>query len=96
MVKIFCYLMIVLLSFNAFSGPKTTVKHQRNADGFAQIQVINGSMEKLICHVAIDGHKIKFRLMPLQPSQWFTATDTRFNHKSFSVWCDYLDLHQNS
>jgi|GEM_PF-617630 len=96
MVKVLCYLMFVLLTFNAISAPKTTVKHQRNAKGFAQIQVINATMEKLICHVAIDGHKIKFRLMPLQPSQWYTATDTRFNYKSFSVWCDYLDLHPES
>jgi len=84
-------LLILLITFEAISAPKITIKHQRNVEGFAQIQITNESMEKLICHVAIDGHKIKFRLMPIQPSKWYTATDTRFNHQNFSVRCDYLD-----
>ena len=90
--NLYC-IIILLITFSAFSAPKTTVKHQRNIEGFAQIQVSNETREKLICHVAIDGHKVKFRLMPIQPSQWYTATDTRFNHKNFSVWCDYLKSH---
>lgn len=93
MTKIFCYLIILLTTFNTTATPKITVQNQRNAQGFAEVQVNNNTMEILLCHVAIDGHKIKFRLMPLQPSQWYTATDTRFNYKSFSIWCDYLSLH---
>jgi hypothetical protein len=83
-------LLILLMTFEVISAPKITIKHQRNAEGFAQIQITNESMEKLICYIAIDGHKIKFRLMPIQPSKWYTATDTRFNHQNFSVRCDYL------
>ena len=75
------------------AAPKITIQNQRNAQGFAEVQVNNDTMEILLCYVAIDGHKIKFRLMPLQPSQWYTATDTRFNYKNFSIWCDYLSLH---
>jgi hypothetical protein len=81
------------MAFNTTAKPKVTIKHQRNAQGFAQVQVSNATMEILACYVAIDGYKVKFRLMSLQPSQWYTATDTRFNHKNFSVWCDYLSLH---
>ncbi|MCJ8295199.1 MAG: hypothetical protein MJK15_12390 [Colwellia sp.] len=73
--------------------PKITVKHQRNVKGFSEVQVSNATMENLICHVAIDGHKILFRLKAIETSRWFTATDVRFNHSNFSVWCDYLKLH---
>ena len=91
MMKSLCFFIILLVAFNALAKPKITIKHQRNAQGFVQVQVSNSIMEKLICHVAIDGHKIKFILMPQQSSQWYTATDTRFNYKSFSIWCDFLD-----
>ena len=73
--------------------PKITVKYQTNVKGFAEVQVSNATMENLICHVAIDGHKILFRLKATQTSRWFTATDKRFNHANFSIWCDYLKLH---
>lgn len=84
---------VFFVAFNAFSMPKIHIKHQRNAQGFAQVQVSNSTREVLLCYVAIDGYKIKFRLNPLEPSQWYSATDTRFNHKNFSVWCDYLAMH---
>ncbi len=94
MAKISLYsLCLLVLCTKVFAMPKITIKHQRTVDNFAQIQVKNETKEKLICHVAIDGHKIKFRLMPFQPSIWYKATDVRFNHKNFSVWCDYLSLH---
>lgn len=87
------YFIILLTAFTTVAMPKITITNQRTVKGFAQIQVSNTTMKKLICHVAIDGRKVKFRLMPLQPSQWYTATDKRFNHQNFSVWCDYLALH---
>ena len=93
MAKISICLILLLITSIAVAMPKITVSHQRTVKGFAQIQVSNSTMEQLLCHVAIDGYKVKFRLMPLQSSQWYTATDKRFNHKNFSVWCDYLDMH---
>jgi hypothetical protein len=73
--------------------PKVSVQHQRNTQNLAEIQVTNQTAQALICYVAIDGHKVFFRLQPHQPSQWYKATDTRFNHTQFSTWCDYLSLH---
>lgn len=73
--------------------PKFMVKHQRNENNLAEVQVINQTTEALICYVAIDGHKIRFRLLPRQPSIWYRATDPRFNNNNFSTWCDYLSLY---
>ncbi|MEI6894046.1 MAG: hypothetical protein V5789_05335 [Colwellia sp.] len=72
--------------------PKINIKHQ-DINGFAQVQVSNDTAERLICYVAIDGHKLLFYLNAMENSMWYTATDTRFNHTSFSIWCDYLALH---
>ncbi|WP_019029336.1 hypothetical protein [Colwellia piezophila] len=93
--KIFAFFMVLLFSLNSLAMPKIAVKHQRNIKGFAEIQVSNATMENLICHVAIDGHKILFRLKAIEVSKWYVATDIRFNHTHFSVWCDYLKLHPN-
>ncbi|NQZ27371.1 MAG: hypothetical protein HRT55_13770 [Colwellia sp.] len=91
--KTLAFFILLLLTTSALAMPKIAVKHQRNIKGFAEIQVSNATMENLICHVAIDGHKILFRLKAIEASRWFTATDVRFNHTHFSVWCDYLKLH---
>lgn len=72
--------------------PKINVKHQRNIKGFAEVQVNNLTMEHLICTVAIDGYKVPFKLKAMEFSRWYTATDVRFNHTNFSIWCDYLKL----
>ncbi|WP_232771082.1 hypothetical protein [Colwellia sp. 75C3] len=93
MHKTVTFFIVLLLSTSALAMPKITVKNQRNIKGFAETQVINGTMENLICYVAIDGHKIFFRLKAIESSKWFAATDIRFNHSNFSVWCDYLKLH---
>ena len=91
--KFFYFFIVLLLSNSALAMPKITVKHQTNVKGFAEVQVSNATMENLLCHVAIDGHKILFRLKAIQTSRWFTATDKRFNHTNFSIWCDYLTRH---
>ena len=88
--------ILLIASFAINAAPKTLVKHRHTTNSlvqFAEIQIINQTSEALICHIAIDGHKIKFRLEPRQSSKWYRATDSRFNHKSFSTWCDYLSLH---
>tara|TARA_B100000809_G_scaffold58248_1_gene54612 strand:+ start:407 stop:709 length:303 start_codon:yes stop_codon:yes gene_type:complete len=91
--KTFTFFTLLLLTTNVLAMPKITVKNQRNINGFAETQVINNTMENLICYVAIDGHKKLFRLKAIESSRWFTATDIRFNHTNFSVWCDYLKLY---
>lgn len=73
--------------------PKIEVKHQHSQHGFAQVNVTNNTTLNLICSMTIDGHKRMFRLNADKQSKWFTATDKRFNHTHFSVWCDYLSLH---
>lgn len=73
--------------------PRITVTHQRNAEGFAEVKVVNKTFEKLICYIAIDGHKLFFTLTGLGHSNWHTATDKRYNHRNFSIWCDYISLY---
>lgn len=92
-VNFFLFFILLTISFSVFAKPKILVKHQRNFENYAEIQVTNQTGKALICYVAIDGHKIHFKLPPRQPSIWYRATDTRFNHKNFSTWCDYLALH---
>jgi len=87
------YFILLTVSFTSIAKPKFLVKHQRNEKNLAEIQIINQTTKALICYVAIDGHKIRFRLQPRQPSKWYRATDPSFNHKNFSTWCDYLSLH---
>ena len=88
-------LSLIFLAFSTavLSQPKTTVQHKRSDDNFAEIQVTNNTMEPLICYVAIDGYKLYFRLQARKSSQWYKATDTRFNFSNFSTWCDYLSLY---
>jgi len=86
-------LLLLAFSLTSIAKPKFLVKHQRNAKNLAEIQLINQTAKALICYVAIDGHKIRFRLQPRQPSKWYQATEPSFNHKNFSAWCDYLSLH---
>ena len=64
-MKVFALITALLFSVSALAMPKITVKHQRNALGFAQVQVSNDTMENLICHVAIDGNKVLFRLQAM-------------------------------
>lgn len=85
--------MLLVFSISLSAQPKFLVQHQRSVKNLAEIQVTNKTNEALICYVAIDGHKIYFRLQAMQPSQWYKATDTRFSNNNFSTWCDYLSLH---
>ena len=91
--KVVLFFTLLLFTTSAVAMPKINIKHQRNIKGFAEVQVSNSTMENLICHVSIDGYKILFKLKAIETSKWYTATDKRFNHTNFSVWCDYLKLH---
>ena len=95
MSKIKFILIFMLLAYPLVGAaqPDFLVKHKRSLDNYAEIQLVNQTAKALLCHVAIDGHKIRFTLQPRQPSKWYKATDTRFNFKNFSSWCDYLIFH---
>lgn len=92
-IKIFFCLMLLAVTTVLHAAPKVIVNHQRNAQNLAEVQVVNQTAKKLICYIAIDGHKLFFRLPARQPSKWYKATDVRFNHSNISTWCDYIDLH---
>ena len=94
-MKIKMFIFFTLFTFNTavHASPKILVKHQRNIQNLAEIQIVNQTMKHLVCYVAIDGHKIYFRLPARQPSKWYVATSERFNHTNFSTWCDHLSLH---
>ena len=85
--------VIFLLAFEVNAMPKIKIVHDRNTQDYARVRVTNETREELLCYVAIDGYKIKFRLPPLNSSKWYKATDTRFNASHFSIWCDYMDLY---
>ncbi|GAA6171275.1 hypothetical protein NBRC116592_09450 [Colwellia sp. KU-HH00111] len=89
----FIFIILLLFSSSVAAFPKISVQHQRSIENLAEIQVTNQTDKTLICYVAIDGHKLFFRLQPQQASLWYTATDPRFNHSQFSTWCDYLVLY---
>lgn len=92
-IKVFVFFMLLAVNITLHAAPKTLVKHNRNGQNLAQIQITNQTIEKLVCYVAIDGHKIYFRLSAGQSSKRYSATDVRFTHMNFSTWCDYLSLH---
>ncbi len=82
---------MLVFSHSVMASPKITIKHERNKENYAQIKIINETLEKLSCYVAIDGHKINFTLAPRESSPWYKATDTRFNYTHFSTSCKYQD-----
>lgn len=93
MIKALFSFILLVCSISINAQPKVTVQHQRSAQNFAEIKITNQTIETLICYVAIDGHRLYFRLQPNQPSQWYKATDMRLNFSNFSTWCDYIYLH---
>lgn len=82
-----------IVSHQVQAKPKYKSLFGHSLQGFARIQVKNETSKDLACWVAIDGHKIKFRLPALNTSQWYTSNDKRYNYQHFSTWCDYIDLH---
>jgi hypothetical protein len=84
-------IFILLITNIVQAKPKTKTLYGRSLDGFAQVKIKNNTTESLACYVAIDGFKIKFRLLALRESKWYTTNDKRFEYHNFSTWCDYLD-----
>ena len=88
LVLVFCFFSTI-----SVAKPHIYVEHGHTLNGFAKVRVSSEEAEMLACYVAIDGYKIKFKLMARQSSQWYQATDKRFNHTNISTWCDYLSKH---
>ena len=93
-IKIYFYIVMLTFSPVILALPKVTVSFG-DSNGFARIKIKNETFEPLACYVAIDGHKVKFKLQGQSSSRWISATDKRFNYQNFSSWCDYLELHPN-
>ena len=93
-IKIYFYIVMLTFSPVILALPKETVSFG-DSNGFARIKIKNETFEPLACYVAIDGHKVKFKLQGQSSSRWISATDKRFNYQNFSTWCDYLELHPN-
>lgn len=92
-MKLLTLTLLIFIGFNAYARPNTNTIFNVTNDGYTRAQIINNTPNLLACYVAIDGFRIKFRLRPLQRSIWYKATDTRFNYKDFSSWCDYIENH---
>jgi hypothetical protein len=94
-MNIFKYFCTVLLIISPISWglPKVVVAYNKTTAGITQVRIENKTAGILACFVAIDGFKTKFQLRARARTQWISATDTRFNYRNFSTWCDYLDIH---
>lgn len=84
-------LLAFFITFNIQAYPKITVSYEIDKQSYTRVKVKNETRRVLGCYVAIDGHKKKFKLSSLATSQWYTATDVRFNYTDFSVFCDYIE-----
>ena len=90
---IFVVLFATFLSSTLHAKPNIRTEYGYSLEGHARIKVINESGRVLACYVGLDGWKIKFTLPRNGQSQWYKATDKRFNYKSFTTWCDYIENH---
>jgi len=84
---------VFITSFALHARPRTENVYGFSLDGYARVKIINRTAVDLACFVAIDGHKIKFKLAALAESKWYKATDKRFKYTDFHTWCDYIELH---
>ena len=93
--KILFLIIVTLFIVGAHAKPQITVHKSLDTKHFAQVKITNETIEELACYVAIDGQKVKFRLLPHRTTRWFKATDTRFPLNAISTWCDYIELYPN-
>lgn len=91
--RILLFATLLVVSEFAIAKPKTQTTFARSLEGFTRVKIENETNRVLACYVAIDGHKIRFKLPPYAHSKWYKSTDTRFTHKNFSTWCDYIEFH---
>ena len=91
--KIFYLIIASLFTVGVYAKPKITVHKSFDTNNFAQIKITNETIKELACYVAIDGQKIRFRLLPRRNTRWFKANDTRFPLSAISTWCDFIELY---
>lgn len=87
------FILTFSLSTEVAATPHTETVFGKTNEQFIRAKVVNKTKKQLACYLAINGYKIKFRLPPFQSSRWYKATSTRFTHKDFSTWCDYIEHH---
>lgn len=92
-LKVLALIISITFSVNTLAIPKITTIYGKNNDGFSRVKIINETTANLACYIALDGRKIKFKLPVRAHSRWYKATDRRFSHTDFSIWCDYIELH---
>ncbi len=85
--------LLVFFTMPTLAKVKISIIHGKTQEGIARIKIKNETKVPLACYVAIDGRKVKFHIPPYLSSKWIQATDSRFNYRHFSTWCDYLELH---
>jgi len=92
-LHIILFVLLLSLVLPLQAKVKITILHGKSQEGFVRVKIKNETNAALACYVAIDGRKVKFTLPPFLTSKWYQATDSRFNYRHFSTWCDYLELH---
>jgi len=85
--------VLILFSSTVISMPKITVNKRVNQEGYLVVTVKNNTQEPLACYVAINGQKIRFKLISLATSKPYKTTSKAQDHTDISTWCDYLEFH---
>jgi hypothetical protein len=91
---LFIKVLLAILLFVALQiegKPHTSSVYSKNLDGNIRVKIVNNMARTLACYIAIDGHKIKFRLLPMQTSKWHSSTHKAYKYTDFSTWCGYID-----
>lgn len=92
-LKIIALTLTIFFCADVSSMPNIVAEKSYSLENYPRLRVKNETNRRLACYVAIDGYKLKFILNAFGMSRWYKATDRRFDHSHFSVWCDYLELH---
>jgi hypothetical protein len=86
-----CCALLLSVSSISYAKPKTTIEYGYTLDKYPKVRITNDTSVNLLCYVAIDGYKQKFKLTPQAKSKWYKATDKRFTFDNFSIWCDFAN-----
>lgn len=92
---IIAFLIFALPSFILSAMPNITTEYGINLEQKVRAKVINKTNKDIVCYLAIDGHKLKFKLGPYQQSRWYNATDVRYKYTDFSTWCGFKEQYPN-
>ena len=93
-VVLFIKVLLAILLFATLQiegKPHTSIVYSKSVDGHVRVKIVNKMASTLACYIAIDGHKIKFRLLPMQDSQWHSSTNKAYKYTNFSTWRGYIE-----